>query len=73
VVYSEGRLARDTLHDALRCGEDAVAWPAGAPLACRAFLGCAPGRPLVWCESRGEGHGIPSAAIRASFDFFSLF
>lgn len=73
VGIAEGRVLRDEL--AVRNG-CAVSLPrqSVAPAPCEAYVGCAPGNPVVWCETSGQGHDRQDAFVVPAFwDFLRQF
>jgi poly(3-hydroxybutyrate) depolymerase len=73
VNISEGRALRDELAVRNRC---AVNQPrqSVAPAPCEAYVGCAAGNPVVWCETSGQRHSRQDAFIVPAFwDFLRRF
>ena len=73
VDISKGEALRDELAVRNRC---AVSQPrqSVAPAPCEAYVGCAAGNPVVWCETSGQGHDRQDAFIVPAFwGFLSRF
>ncbi|MFO7180980.1 MAG: hypothetical protein DIU78_019925 [Pseudomonadota bacterium] len=63
-----GRAARDRVLAANGCSDETV----DEGDRCVRYEGCAPGLPVVWCETRGIGHNIQADfAPEAVWEFFS--
>lgn len=68
VSIDGGRDARDRVLSANGCSDETV--PEGDR--CVRYEGCAPGLPVVWCETNGIGHNIQADfAPEAVWEFFS--
>jgi poly(3-hydroxybutyrate) depolymerase len=66
VNISEGEALRDQLAVRNSC---AVSQPrqSVAPAPCEAYVGCAAGNPVVWCETSGQGHNRQDAFVVPAF------
>jgi polyhydroxybutyrate depolymerase len=69
VPIEDGKVALELF--LARAGCDAGTMPV-APSPCVAYEGCLPGHPIHFCEWNG-GHGVPSFAADAIWDFFDQF
>ena len=66
-----GIAARDRSLRIDGCGDTTMPWD---PAPCKAYQGCKPGYPVVWCETTGKGHDRQdSLAPGAIWKFFSQF
>lgn len=63
VMLSEGRASRDLWHATNRCAGTRTAGT------CEVHRGCA--APVVYCETSGNGHGVPQSAREAMWAFFA--
>ena len=65
-----GYAARDRLLRVDRCDPTTKPWPSASQ--CVEYQGCKPGFPVVWCETKGKGHGRQDdLAPAAIWKFFS--
>lgn len=66
-----GYAARDRSLRIDGCSDTTIAWD---PAPCKAYQGCKPGYPVVWCETTGQGHERQDNLAPAAFwKFFSQF
>lgn len=69
VAPSEGVSSRDHWRRVNACSN---ATTPHAPSPCVEYIGCAPGRPVVWCEVPGVGHVVwPAEGAKATWSFFA--
>ncbi len=69
VALSEGISSRDYWRRVNQC---ATTTKPHDPSPCVEYTGCAPGRPVVWCEVPGVGHVVwPSEGAKVTWSFFA--